>query len=79
MSGLTVAINDEHLFERLSKLARENNLTVDEQATLLLKEMLQTARYETFYEAAVRIAAMTPKDQPQQPSSLELLREDRDR
>lgn len=78
MSDLTVAINDEHLFERLSKLARENSLSVDEQATLLLKEILRTSRYETLYEAAVRISAMTPKDRPQA-NSLELLREDRDR
>lgn len=79
MGEMRIKIEDDALLVRLADLARSNNRSVDEEVVELLREALENVgRYETSYEAAVRIAAMTPKGVKQM-DSVDMLREDRNR
>lgn len=79
MGEMRIRIEDDALLVRLADLARSNNRSVDEQIIELLREGVDNGgRFETSYEAAVRIAAMTPKG-VRQMDSVDMLREDRNR
>ena len=69
---------DEPLLLVIENRARLNNHSVEDEIVDLLKKGIERPREETFYEAAIRITAMTPRD-VQQTDSLEMLREDRAR
>lgn len=79
MGEMRIRIEDDRLLTRIADLAHLNNRSVDEEVTELLRKALEDDhRAETSYEAAVRIAAMTPKGAAQI-DSVEMLREDRSR
>jgi plasmid stability protein len=79
MGEMRIKIEDEVLLVRLANLARAHDRSIDEEVIELLRKALENNdRFETSYEAAVRIAAMTPKG-AKQTDSVEMLREDRDR
>ena len=79
MGEMRIKIEDEVLLVRLADLAREHNRSVDEEVIELLHQALESSgRFETSYEAAMRIAAMTPKG-AKQTDSVDMLREDRNR
>lgn len=72
---------EESLLTRIERLAKEHHRSVNDEIIVILEAAAQTPSLppvETFYEAAVRIAAMTPKDRPPI-DSLDILREERDR
>ena len=77
MGEMNVRI-DEGLRARLEQSARAHNRSLDEEVSLLLKKALEMPERESLYDAARRIAAMTPKG-VKQTDSVEMLREDRDR
>ena len=66
---------EESLLTRLESLAKAHHRSVDDEIIGILEAAVPPQ--ETFYEAAVRIAAMTPKDRPPI-DSLDILREERD-
>jgi plasmid stability protein len=79
MGEMHFKIEDEVLLVRLADLARAHNRSIDEEVIDLLHEALgNSEKFETSYEAAVRIAAMTPKGIKQM-DSVDMLREDRNR
>ena len=79
MGEMRIKIEDEVLLVRLADLARAHNRSIDEEVVELLQKALDNrGDFETSYEAAVRIAAMTPKGVKQM-DSVDMLREDRDR
>ena len=72
---------DETLLTRIESLAKAHNRSIDEEVIAILTAGAPASpprKLETLYEAAVRIAAMTPKDRPQI-DSVDILREERDR
>ena len=79
MGEMRIKIEDDALLVRLADLARAHNRSIDEEVVELLHKALDTGGgFETSYEAAVRIAAMTPKG-VKQTDSVEMLHEDRNR
>lgn len=77
MGEMNIRIEDG-LRTRLEESARTHNRSLDEEVSLLLKKGLEMPERESLYDAARRIAAMTPKG-VKQTDSVEMLREDRDR
>ena len=77
MGEMRVRIEDG-LRTRLEESTREHNRSLDEEVVLLLEKGLEIHARESLYDAARRIAAMTPKG-VKQTDSVEMLREDRDR
>lgn len=78
MSTLVLKNIDQALLKEIGELAAANDVSIEEQATRLLK---QTARQEFRRDRTRRlaaIAAMTPIN-IEQVDSVALLREDRDR
>jgi plasmid stability protein len=72
---------DETLLTRIESLAKAHNRSIDEEVIAILTAGAPASpprTNETLYQAAVRIAAMTPKDRPQI-DSVDILREERDR
>jgi plasmid stability protein len=72
---------DETLLTRIEGLAKAHNRSIDEEVIAILTAGTLASpprTKETLYEAAVRIAAMTPKDRPMI-DSVDILREERDR
>jgi hypothetical protein len=69
---------EEGLLTKLESLARAHQRTLEEEINERLTASVSEAKPETLYEAAVRIAAMTPKG-VKQTDSVEILREIRDR
>jgi hypothetical protein len=68
---------EAEILAALQDMARQNTVTVEQQAKMLLEQMLRQARSgEHRAELARRIASMTPKGVGQTDST-ELLREDR--
>ncbi|CAN7312652.1 FitA-like ribbon-helix-helix domain-containing protein [Pararhizobium sp. LjRoot238] len=77
MGEMNVKI-DESLLMRLEDRARAHNRSLDDEVKFLLERALEKPERESLYDAARRIAAMTPKG-IKQTDSVEMLREDRDR
>jgi len=77
MGEMSIRIEDS-LRTRLEESARAHDRTLDEEVSVLLKKGLEIPERESLYDAARRIAAMTPKG-VEQTDSVEMLREDRDR
>ena len=70
---------EEGLLNRLEGLAQLHNRSLEDQVNALLRHALEDqVEPEPFSSIAKRIAAMTPKGF-EQPDSLEMLREDRNR
>lgn len=79
MGEMRIKIEDESLLTRINDLARLHNRSIDEEIVELLRKAVPpTIDRESLYEAAKRIAAMTPKG-VRQTDSVEILREERDR
>lgn len=77
MGEMNVKI-DENLLMRLEGRARAHNRSLDEEVKILIETALEKPEKESLYDAARRIAAMTPKGIKQK-DSVEMLREDRNR
>ncbi|WP_111562568.1 hypothetical protein [Rhizobium sp.] len=69
---------DESLLTKLESLARAHKRTLEEEVNERLSASVADTPAESLYDAAVRIAAMTPKGVVQT-DSVEILRELRDR
>lgn len=79
MGEMLIRLKDETMIERLESLARDHHRSVESEVLDLLSEALsKRIRREDLRAIANDIAAMTPKS-IQQPSTAEMLREDRDR
>ncbi|KQY26020.1 Arc family DNA-binding protein [Rhizobium sp. Root482] len=78
MGEMNIRIEDE-LRTRIEDLARNNDRSMEEEIAYLLRQAVDgQPKRESFADIARKIAAMTPKG-VEQTSSLEMLREDRDR
>jgi plasmid stability protein len=78
MGEMNIRIEDD-LRTRIEDLAKSNARSLDEEISDLLTKAVNNERSrESFADIARRIAAMTPKNVVQT-SSVEMLREDRDR
>jgi plasmid stability protein len=78
MGEMNIRIEDD-LRTRIEDLAKSNARSLDEEISDLLTKAVNNERpRESFADIARRIAAMTPKNVVQT-SSVEMLREDRDR
>ncbi|WP_426233475.1 FitA-like ribbon-helix-helix domain-containing protein [Pararhizobium sp. DWP3-4] len=78
MGEMNIRIEDD-LRTRIEDLAKSNARSLDEEISDLLTKAVNNERpQESFADIARQIAAMTPKNVVQT-SSLEMLREDRDR
>jgi len=79
MPQLLLNYLDDAIIAKIVELAKENSLSVEDQAKKLLVDAVgMVGRRRTRLEVADRIAAMTPKGIVQTDSTL-LIREDRDR
>lgn len=77
MMTITLKQVDDALYERIDRLARLQQTSVEEVIVTVLRGALDS-KAPTLRERAEAIAAMTPKDVVQSDSTL-LIREDRDR
>jgi predicted transcriptional regulator len=78
MGEMNIKIEDE-LRTKIEDLAKSNDRSLEEEIHDLLRRAIEgQSKRESFADIARRIAAMTPKD-VKQTSSVEMLREDRDR
>ena len=78
MSSILLREIDDELLDRLTKLAKERNVSVENEIVALLRDSVSQPTRMSLRERFDAIAAMTPKGVKQTDSTL-LIREDRDR
>jgi hypothetical protein len=79
MGEMNIKLDDQHLLEGLSEMAKAHNRSIEtEVIELLQKAVKERSRGLERIRTAERIAAMTPPDRKQTDSVL-MIREDRDR